>query len=91
MKYPRVQNFINGRFVPSENPENIDLISPVNGEKISEVPISTIIDLNEAVQVAKNAFLSWSVTPLKERVQVFGIIYLSHPPFPLPGKRLKKD
>jgi malonate-semialdehyde dehydrogenase (acetylating)/methylmalonate-semialdehyde dehydrogenase len=71
MKYPRVQNFINGRFVPSENPENIDLISPVNGEKLSEVPISTIVDLNETVQVAKNAFLSWSDTPIKERVQVF--------------------
>jgi malonate-semialdehyde dehydrogenase (acetylating)/methylmalonate-semialdehyde dehydrogenase len=71
MKYPRVQNFINGRFVLSENPENIDLISPVNGEKLSEVPISTIVDLNETVQVAKNAFLSWSVTPIKERVQVF--------------------
>jgi malonate-semialdehyde dehydrogenase (acetylating)/methylmalonate-semialdehyde dehydrogenase len=71
MKYAPVQNFINGKFVDSNSKSVINVISPLNGALLSEVPMSSAKDLDEAVTAAKAAFPSWSKTPIKERVQVF--------------------
>jgi malonate-semialdehyde dehydrogenase (acetylating)/methylmalonate-semialdehyde dehydrogenase len=71
MKYPIVQNFINGQFKDSSSSRRQDVISPVDGNKLSEVPMSSVDDLNEIVNYAKQAFTSWSKIPIKERVQVF--------------------
>ena len=71
MKYPAIQNYINGQFVNSVNSRTMDVISPVDGTYLSTVPMSTSKDLDAAVQAAKAAFPGWSRTPIKERVQVF--------------------
>src|SRR6185436_13214214 len=71
MKYPAIQNFINGQFVPPIGTRTLDVISPVDGNHLSTVPMSTRDDLNRAVLSAKVAFPGWSRTPIKERVQVF--------------------
>jgi malonate-semialdehyde dehydrogenase (acetylating)/methylmalonate-semialdehyde dehydrogenase len=72
MKYPLVQNYINGEFVTA-SPESalIDVVSPSDGQLLSRVPLGTATELNEAVSAATKAFPSWSKTPIKERVQVF--------------------
>ena len=71
MKYPSIQNFINGQFTEPTNTNTIDVVSPVDGKLLSKVPLSSIADLNTAVAAAKKAFPAWSKTPIKERVQVF--------------------
>jgi malonate-semialdehyde dehydrogenase (acetylating)/methylmalonate-semialdehyde dehydrogenase len=71
MKYPAIQNFINGQFVESSNNRTMQVVSPVNGNLLSSVPMSSSKDLENAVNAAKAAFPSWSKTPIKERVQVF--------------------
>jgi len=71
MKYPATQNFINGHFVDSNSAELLNIVSPINGELLSTVPLSTSADLDAAVQSAKAAFKIWGATPIKERVQVF--------------------
>lgn len=71
MKYPLIQNFINGQFVNASSLRSLDVISPVDGTLLSKVPMSTGKDLDNAVQAAKAAFAAWSRTPIKERVQVF--------------------
>ncbi|MBV9986589.1 MAG: aldehyde dehydrogenase family protein, partial [Chitinophagaceae bacterium] len=71
MKYPAIQNFIDGRFVPSSSPRKMEVISPVDGNLLSTVPMSSANDLNAAVEAAKAAFPVWSRMPIKERVQVF--------------------
>jgi malonate-semialdehyde dehydrogenase (acetylating)/methylmalonate-semialdehyde dehydrogenase len=71
MKYEPVSNFINGKFVSSATGRFIDVISPLDGNKLSEVPMSASNELDEAVAAAKKAFQLWSKTPIKERVQVF--------------------
>ncbi len=71
MKYPAIQNYINGQFVNSVNSRKIEVASPVDGNLLSTVPMSTSKDLDEAVNAAKAAFPAWSRTPIKERVQVF--------------------
>ncbi len=71
MKYPAIQNYINGQFVNSSTDRKMDVISPVDGAHLSTVPMSAAKDLDSAVAAAKAAFPGWSRTPIKERVQVF--------------------
>ena len=71
MKYQPVQNYINGSFIDSGGSRRLQVISPLNGQLLSDLPLSTGADLDKAVDAAKAAFLSWSKTPIKERVQVF--------------------
>lgn len=71
MKYPAIQNYINGKFVNATSSVTMDVISPLDGNLLSKVPMSNSKDLDDAVQAAKAAFPAWSKTPIKERVQVF--------------------
>ena len=71
MKYPAIQNFINGHFVAPESNRTLKVISPLDGNLLSTVPMSSKPDLDSAVEAAKSAFNKWSKTPIKERVQVF--------------------
>jgi malonate-semialdehyde dehydrogenase (acetylating)/methylmalonate-semialdehyde dehydrogenase len=71
MKYPAIQNYINGQFVNASTSRTMDVISPVDGNHLSTVPMSSTKDLDEAVKAAKEAFPAWSKTPIKDRVQVF--------------------
>src|SRR5215813_7666523 len=71
MKYSPLQNYINGRFTDASTSRTLDVISPIDGNLLSKVPMSTAKDLDEAVKAAKAAFPGWSRMPIKERVQVF--------------------
>ena len=71
MKYPAIQNYINGQFVDASTTKKLDVISPLDGILLSSVPMSGSKDLDDAVAAAKVAFIRWSKTPIKERVQVF--------------------
>lgn len=70
MKYPIIENIINGEPVRS-NGNLLNVFSPLNGELISQVNMSGKDAVDEAVQTAQDAFPDWSGMTLKERVQVF--------------------
>lgn len=71
MKYETVKNYYNGSFQESGSNEFLDVTSPIDGNLLSKVPMSTTDELDAAVESAKSAFEKWSQTPIKERVQVF--------------------
>ena len=71
MKYKAEQNFINGKWQDTSTGKYLDVTSPLDGNVLSKVSMSDAKDLQDAVTAAKNAFKSWSNTPVKERVQVF--------------------
>ncbi len=65
-----VKNYIDGKF--ERNGQNsMEVISPLDGSVISTLPLSTIHDVDAAVQAAKRAFPAWSTMTFKERVQIF--------------------
>ena len=68
-QFTETKNFINGKFV-SNGSSRLDVISPLDGSKISTVPMSSDSDVDDAVQAARAAFPEWSSRTLKERVQV---------------------
>jgi malonate-semialdehyde dehydrogenase (acetylating) / methylmalonate-semialdehyde dehydrogenase len=71
MQYSPVQNYIGGKFVTPQTSRSLNVISPLDGNQLSNVPMSTTAELNNAVTSATNAFPGWSKTPIKQRVQVF--------------------
>jgi len=70
LKYPPVENYIGGRFVPAQR-DHLDVFNPADGAVISKVPLSSAAEVDAAVKASRKAFPSWSATPIKERVQVF--------------------
>ena len=71
MKYGVVKNFYNGEFTESVSNETLEVVSPIDGNLLSKVPMSTDDELNKAVESAKNAGEGWANTTIKERVQIF--------------------
>ena len=63
-------NFIGGAYIFPDR-KTMDVISPLDGSKISEIPESNTSDLDDAVKAAQNAYPAWSGLTLKERVQYF--------------------
>ena len=71
MKYEIVKNYYDGAFVESSATDGQPVISPLDGNLLSNVPMSTAEELNKAVASAKAAAESWGQQPIKERTQVF--------------------
>ena len=71
MKYPETLNYVGGKMVAGKANRFMDVVSPIDGAVLSRVALSTKEDLNEAVETAKKAFVTWSATSIKERVQIF--------------------
>ena len=70
IKLSNVKNYIDGKF--EINSQNLmDVISPLDGSVISNLPLSTAKDVDSAVKAAKKAFPEWSTMTFKERVQIF--------------------
>ena len=69
-KMPEVKNFINGRFERNGH-DLMDVMSPLDGSVISNVPLSTHNDVDQAVEAAQNAYPAWAAMTFKERVQIF--------------------
>lgn len=69
-KQPEVKNYINGQFERNSQ-QSMDVESPLTGEVISSLPLSTYDDLDKAVKAAKDAYPAWSSMTLKERAQIF--------------------
>jgi malonate-semialdehyde dehydrogenase (acetylating) / methylmalonate-semialdehyde dehydrogenase len=70
-KYAALTNYIGGKNIESSSNRSLDVLSPIDGNLLSTVPMSNADDLDAAVEAAKKAFDGWSKTPIKERVQVF--------------------
>jgi aldehyde dehydrogenase (NAD+) len=61
--------YIDGAWVPSEGSATIDVFDSTNGEVIATIPEGTAGDVNKAVQAARAAFATWSVTTPEERAK----------------------
>ncbi|MFC6672680.1 CoA-acylating methylmalonate-semialdehyde dehydrogenase [Marinobacterium aestuariivivens] len=65
-------HYINGQAVESRSERFSDVLNPATGAIIAHVPMGTVDEIDEAVQVAKAAFPAWSgLTPLR-RARVLG-------------------
>ena len=59
--------FINGKFVPNDKHEMIDVINPATEEVIAKVPKATAADVKKAIDAAYKAQKSWEKVPAIQR------------------------
>jgi malonate-semialdehyde dehydrogenase (acetylating)/methylmalonate-semialdehyde dehydrogenase len=64
-----LQNFVGGRWVPSQGREFVNVHNPALGAVIAKTPLSTRADLDAAVQAAAHAFPAWRDTPVVLRAR----------------------
>lgn len=65
----KLQNYINGQLVAPQSGNYIDNYQPATGKVYSLIPDSDANDVQLAVDAAKAAFPSWSVTPVEKRAK----------------------
>jgi malonate-semialdehyde dehydrogenase (acetylating) / methylmalonate-semialdehyde dehydrogenase len=65
-----LKNFINGKWVDAKTDHYQSVPNPATGEELAQVPISTRQDVDDAVHTAKEAFKSWSRTPVPKRARI---------------------
>src|SRR5699024_12517360 len=64
----KLVNFINGRWKETENYR--DVVNPANGKIITQVPLSTSTEVDEAVKAAQKAQKEWALVPAPQRAEV---------------------
>eukprot|EP00696_Hemimastix_kukwesjijk_P004495 gnl/Hemi2/15554_TR5229_c0_g1_i1.p1 gnl/Hemi2/15554_TR5229_c0_g1~~gnl/Hemi2/15554_TR5229_c0_g1_i1.p1 ORF type:complete len:550 (+),score=212.95 gnl/Hemi2/15554_TR5229_c0_g1_i1:52-1650(+) len=67
---PKTKNFINGQFVDSAAKQWIQLCNPATQEPVTQVPLTTLEEMNQAVQAAQAAFPGWRNTPVPSRQRI---------------------
>lgn len=65
-----LKNFIGGEWVDAHTEIYATVPNPATGETLAEVPLSTQEDVDRAVAVAKEAFVSWRATPVPRRARL---------------------
>lgn len=66
-----LQNYIGGNWVSSKEASTVDVVNPASQEVLGKVPSGkgTASDVAIAIEVASQAFTSWSQVPVMKRVQ----------------------
>ncbi len=62
-------NFIAGKWISNDN-ENIDVISPINGKKLGQYSKPNLAQINTAITGAASAQKNWGKSTIKERSKV---------------------
>ena len=65
-----LSHWIDGRAVAGESGRMGDVFNPAIGEKIAEVPLASVEEVNKAVASAHAAFADWSAAPPIRRARV---------------------
>jgi aminomuconate-semialdehyde/2-hydroxymuconate-6-semialdehyde dehydrogenase len=66
----KLQNFINGTYVPPKNGQYIDNFEPATGQVYALIPDSDEEDVLDAVAAAEKAFPIWSNISIEERSKI---------------------
>ncbi len=70
----REQVFIGGEWVEPSGAEPIEVVNPTTEETIATVPGCTPVEVDRAVEAAREAFEGWSRTPREERARLLSAI-----------------
>ena len=65
-----IQHFVNGKIMPGKSERLGKIFNPATGDQVSEVKLGSKLDLDNAVQIAKKAFESWSLKPPIQRARI---------------------
>jgi len=64
-----LQNYINGKWISPKTEKFREVFNPATAEILAKVPVSSLADLDDAVQLAHKTFQSWRRVPVTNRIQ----------------------
>jgi malonate-semialdehyde dehydrogenase (acetylating)/methylmalonate-semialdehyde dehydrogenase len=64
-----LRNYIGGEWLAVENADYLDLTNPATGESLGRVPLSTLSEVDAAVDAARTAFPAWRRVPPVQRAR----------------------
>ncbi|MDH5368838.1 MAG: aldehyde dehydrogenase family protein, partial [Gammaproteobacteria bacterium] len=64
-----IDNYIDGKWVSSTSTNSLNIVNPATQDILATVPLSTIKEMDNAVEAASTALIDWRDTPATERVQ----------------------
>ncbi|TDE84741.1 CoA-acylating methylmalonate-semialdehyde dehydrogenase [Deinococcus sp. S9] len=65
----RLQNFVGGHWEPSRSSEAQPVINPATAQTLAYVPLTTVQEVDRAVQAAEVAFQEWREVAVGDRIQ----------------------
>jgi malonate-semialdehyde dehydrogenase (acetylating)/methylmalonate-semialdehyde dehydrogenase len=65
----QIHNYIDGNWIESRSTEFLDVMNPATGEAIARTPLSTVAEVNAAIESAAAAYPEWRRTPAEDRIQ----------------------
>ena len=65
-----IEHFVGGKLVSGSSDRKSKVFNPATGEQESEVRLASKSDVDQAVEVAKKVFESWSLKPALQRARV---------------------
>ena len=65
-----LEHFIGGKLISGSSDKKSKVFNPATGEQVSEVILANKFDLDQADQVAKKAFETWSLKPALQRARI---------------------
>ncbi len=65
-----LEHFVGGKLISGSSGRKSKIFNPATGEQESEVRLASKTDLDQAVEVAKKAFETWSQKPPLQRARV---------------------
>ncbi len=68
------QFYIDGKWVDPLKPETLDVINPATEESVGKLSLGSELDVDKAVEAAKNAFKAFSKTSVAERLELLTAI-----------------
>ena len=73
----RLDNYVGGKWIPSDAEETQEVRNPATGELLAEVPLGGTSDVDRAARTAQDAFPDWRAVPVVERARyLFKLKYL---------------
>ena len=78
-----IEHFVGGKIISGNSKKKGKVFNPAIGEQESEVILGLKSDLDQAVDVAKKAFETWSLKPPIQRARImfkFCLLYTSPSP-----------
>jgi len=75
-KYGTLKNYVGGKWIDSKSEVLRDVVNPATGEVIAKVPDSSRAEVDEAVAIAREAFLEWRHVSAVKRTRPF--FHLKH-------------
>ena len=65
-----LEHFVGGKLISGSSDRKSKVFNPATGEQESEVRLASKSDLDQAVEIAKKAFETWSLKPSLQRARV---------------------